>query len=48
MKPDSVRSAGAVACILGGIAWALLGPAAALERNNILSYDNYNRLLTLP
>ncbi len=48
MKPDTVRSAGAVACILGGTAWALLGPAAVLERNNILGYDNYNRLLTLP
>lgn len=26
----------------------LLGPAAVLERNDTLSYDAYNRLLTLP
>ncbi len=48
MKPDTAHSVGVFACILGGIAWALLGLAAVLERNNILSYDNYNRLLTLP
>ncbi len=48
MKPDTVRSVGALSCILGGIAWALLGPAAVLERSNILGYDSYNRLLTLP
>ncbi len=48
MKSDAARSVGAAACILGGIAWALLGPAAVLERNNIISYDSYNRLLTLP
>ncbi len=48
VKPDTGRSAGAFACILGGIAWALLGPAAVLERNNILSYDSYNRLLAFP
>ncbi|HSH82048.1 MAG TPA: hypothetical protein VLA19_26270 [Herpetosiphonaceae bacterium] len=48
MNPDTVRSVSAGACILGGIAWVLLGPAAVLERNNILSYDSYNRLLTLP
>lgn len=48
MKPDTVRSVGVLACTVGGIAWALLGPAAVLERNNVLSYDTYNRLLTLP
>ncbi|HEV2124361.1 MAG TPA: hypothetical protein VGW38_16525 [Chloroflexota bacterium] len=48
MKPDNMRSVGAVACILGGMAWVLLGPAAVLERNNLLSYDSYNRLVTLP
>ncbi len=48
MKPDTVRSAGVLACTAGGIAWALLGPAAVLERNDTLSYDTYNRLLTLP
>jgi hypothetical protein len=48
MKPDSMRSMGVLACIAGGIAWALLGPAAVLERNDVLSYDAYNRLLALP
>lgn len=48
MKPDTVRSVGVLACTVGGVAWALLGPAAVLERNNVLSYDTYNRLLTLP
>ncbi len=48
MKPDTVRSAGVPASTMGGIAWALLGPAAVLERNDVLSYDTYNRLLTLP
>ncbi len=31
MKPDTVRSVGAVACILSGIAWALFGPATVLD-----------------
>ena len=48
MKQETVRSLSAITCILGGITWVLLGPAAVLERNNILSYDSYNRLLTLP
>ncbi len=48
MKPDTVRSVGVLACTVGGIAWALLGPAAVLERTNLLSYDTYNRVLTLP
>jgi len=48
MKLETVRSLSASTCILGGITWVLLGPAAVLERNNILSYDSYNRLLTLP
>ncbi len=48
MKPDTVSSVGALACIAGGITWVMLGPAAVLERNNILSYDTYNRLLTFP
>ena len=48
MTPHTVRSLSASACILGGSAWGLLGPAAVLERHNFLSYDSYNRLLTLP
>ena len=48
MRADPVRYVGALACIVGGASWALLGPAAVLERNNVLSYDNYNRLLTIP
>ena len=48
MKLETIRSLSAITCILGGITWVLLGPAAVLERNNILSYDSYNRLLTLP
>lgn len=45
----SVSSAvvGATA-ILAGVAWLLLIPATELHRRDLLSYDDYNRLLAVP
>jgi hypothetical protein len=48
MTPATRRTIGSLACITGGLTWALLGPTAILERNDSLSYDAYNRLLSLP
>ena len=36
------------AALLGGAAWLLLAPAAELQRRDLLSYDGYNRLVTVP
>lgn len=34
--------------LLGGLGWFGLVPAAAIERQQLLSYDAYNRFLALP